>query len=146
MGLKNLGLCFLLLFVISGIIIIINICIPILIFFFLTSIALHCILILCIYFCIHQVYVGVALVHLRDSHIGETVIGIDLGTTYSCVGVYTDDGKVEIIPNDQGNRVTPSWVAFTDEADPLVGEAAKNQSALNPDRTVFDIKRLIGRQ
>ena len=67
-----------------------------------------------------------------------TVIGIDLGTTYSCVGVM-QKGKVEIIVNDQGNRITPSYVAFTDE-ERLVGDAAKNQYAANPTRTVFDIK------
>ncbi|CAN1252527.1 Luminal-binding protein 4 [Linum perenne] len=73
------------------------------------------------------------------------MIGMDLGTTYSCVGVHHLHCYLEIIRNDQGNYVTPSWVSFTDN-EILIGEAAKNQTAVNPERTIFDVKRLIGRK
>ena len=70
-------------------------------------------------------------------------IGIDLGTTYSCVGWWKDN-RCEIIANDQGNRTTPSYVGFTKD-ERIVGDGAKNQASINPINTVFDAKRLIGR-
>ncbi len=81
----------------------------------------------------------------EDIKIDGTCIGIDLGTTYSCVGVW-QNGRVEICPNDQGNRITPSYVAWGKDGSRLLGDAAKNQAAGNPSNTIFDVKRLIGRK
>ncbi|CAD7960230.1 unnamed protein product [Amoebophrya sp. A25] len=83
-----------------------------------------------------------------EKKVDGPVVGIDLGTTYSCVGIYKN-GRVEIIPNDQGNRITPSYVAFTVDDDNearLIGEAAKQQATVYPEQTLFDVKRLIGRR
>lgn len=88
---------------------------------------------------------GGAAADNKDKKVKGHCIGIDLGTTYSCVAVWKN-GRVEICPNEQGNRITPSQVAWTSDGQRLVGDAAKNQAASNPANTVFDVKRLIGRK
>jgi heat shock protein 5 len=92
-----------------------------------------------------SLFLAVPLAVGQEQQGGGPIVGIDLGTTYSCVGVYKD-GNVKIIPNDQGNRITPSYVAFSDKNNErLVGDAAKNHATINPENTVYDVKRLIGR-
>ncbi|XP_074299315.1 luminal-binding protein 2-like [Silene latifolia] len=98
---------------------------------------------LALYFLIQELLLPVVIA-AEEPKIKRTVIGIDLGTTYSCVGVLRGE-HVEIIPNDQGTCITPSYVAFTD-TERLIGGAAKNQASLNPDHTIFDVKRLVGRK
>ena len=82
---------------------------------------------------------------LASSTNARLAVGIDLGTTYSCVAVSNGNRGVEIIPNEQGNRITPSYVSWTEEGARLVGDAAKYEATSNPENTVFDVKRLIGR-
>lgn len=100
---------------------------------------------LCLLFTLLLSVAFAADVTKKDNGIEGPVIGIDLGTTYSCVGIYKQ-GRVEIIPNDQGNRITPSYVAYTPSGDRLIGEAAKSQATVHPAETLFDVKRLIGRR
>eukprot|EP00566_Odontella_aurita_P007889 CAMPEP_0113542292 /NCGR_PEP_ID=MMETSP0015_2-20120614/9524_1 /TAXON_ID=2838 /ORGANISM="Odontella" /LENGTH=713 /DNA_ID=CAMNT_0000442329 /DNA_START=129 /DNA_END=2270 /DNA_ORIENTATION=+ /assembly_acc=CAM_ASM_000160 len=98
--------------------------------------------------CAHRILpssAATAAISLRGGASEGPCIGIDLGTTYSCVAVWRN-GRVEVCPNDQGNRITPSYVAFLKDGTRLIGDAAKNQAAQNPTGTVFDVKRLIGRK
>ena len=73
------------------------------------------------------------------------IIGIDLGTTNSCVSIM-EGGKAKVIENAEGDRTTPSIIAYTEDGETLVGQPAKRQAVTNPDNTLFAIKRLIGRQ
>lgn len=106
-----------------------------------SHIALKCMLILA---CVGALFATTGAATQKKDAINGPVIGIDLGTTYSAVGIYKN-GRVEVIPNDLGNRITPSQVAFTETGEILVGEAAKNQGSQNPMNTLYVIKRLIGR-
>ena len=99
---------------------------------------------ICIAMCLAgAAYASSSRTEKKDNKIDGPVIGIDLGTTYSCVGVFKN-GRVEVIPNEFGNRITPSYVAWTDD-ERLVGEPAKNQASSNPFRSIYVIKRLMGR-
>ena len=89
-------------------------------------------------------FVKSPFLYSKSDEEGGVIIGIDLGTTYSCVGIHKS-GRTEIIANDQGNRITPSFIAWTPDNERLVGDAAKNQATRNPEFTVFDVKRIIGR-
>ena len=102
-----------------------------------------------VFFCLlvlsHQFINPNFLVSAKDPTDAETIIGIDLGTTYSCVGIIRESGQVDVLGNDMGKRTTPSWVALLEDGTIYVGEAAKSHSQKDPSHTFFDSKRLIGR-